>query len=147
MPMPKSVVKFDKKGIKFTSEVDRVNYTINELTRAALKDVAKVLRKLLIEKLKKLPGMKRNRRIYNSTQYWVRKIDKDLQIGFKHNTWYGPLQELGSKNQPKKGILRETVYENIPLIVEIESKYLSAIESEAKALALIDEQEGVSDNE
>lgn len=147
MPMPKSVVKHDKNGIKFISEVDKVNYTINELTRAALKDVAKVLRKLMIEKLKKLPGMKRNRRLYNSTQYWVRKIETDLLIGFKHNTWYGPGQELGSSNQPKKSILRDTVYENIPLIVEIESKYLSGLESEAKALALIDEQEGVPDDE
>ena len=35
------------------------------------------------------------------------------------------------------GILRNTTYDNIPTIVEIESKYLSALESEAAALAMI----------
>ena len=35
------------------------------------------------------------------------------------------------------GILRNTTHDNIPTIVEIESKYLSALESEAAALAMI----------
>ena len=86
MPMPKSVVKVKKDGIEYISNVDRTKYTLTELTRAALKDVGKFLRKRMIQELQKLPGMKRNKRIYNSTQYWVRKRDCDLQIGIKHGT-------------------------------------------------------------
>ena len=112
MPMPKSVTKIKKDGIEFISNVDRVQYTIQELSRAALKDVAKLLRKRMVQELKTLPGMRRSKRIYNSTQYWVRKRDCDLQIGFKHDTWYGVLQELGTKNQPARHILRGTVFEN-----------------------------------
>lgn len=139
MPLPKSVVKIKKDGVEFVSNVDRVNYTIEELIRAALRDSAKLIRKRMITKLRTLPGMKKSKRIYNSTQYWVRKRECDLQIGFKHDTWYGVLQELGSKNQPKRGILRDTVFENIDEIRRIQGAYLSAIEDENKALGLIDQ--------
>lgn len=138
MPLPKSVVKIDKDGVKFTSNVDRVQYIIEELVRAALRDSAKLIRKRMITKLRTLPGMKKGKRIYSSTQYWVRKRECDLQIGFKHDTWYGVLQELGSKNQPKRGILRDTVFESIDDIRRVQGAYLSAIEDENKALGLID---------
>lgn len=148
MPIPKSVTKYsNKNGVTFTSSVDRANYTIQELSRAALKDVAKVIRKKMLAKLRTLPGMKKNKRIYNSTQYWVRKKETDLQVGFKHNTWYGVLQELGSKNQPKRSILRDTVFESIDDIQKIEAQYLSAIEDEMKAQELIDEAEEVGDED
>jgi len=140
MPLPKSVTKVKNGKVEYTSSVDRVKYTLNELCRAGLRDVAKFLRKKIIEKLRTLPGMKRNKRIYNSSQYWVRKREADLQIGFKHDTWYGVLQELGGKNQPKRGILRDTAFENIDNIRRIEGKYLSAIEDENKAIGLIDEE-------
>lgn len=148
MPMPKSVTKYsNKNGVTFTSGVDRANYTIQELSRAALKDVAKVIRKKMISKLKELPGMKKNKRIYSSTQYWVRKKETDLQLGFKHDTWYGALQELGGKNQPKRSILRDTVFESIDDIQKIEAQYLSAVEDEMKAQQLIDEAEEVGDED
>ena len=147
MPMPKSVTKIKKDGIEFISSVDRANYTIRELTRAALKDVAKLLRKRMIEELKKLPGMKRHRRIYNSTQYWVRKKECDLQVGVKHDSWYGVNQELGTKGMPKKGVIRETTFKHIDDIRRIEGQYLSAIEDENKALGLIDEEEEIGDEE
>lgn len=148
MPMPKSVTKYsNKNGVTFTSGVDRANYTIQELSRAALKDVAKVLRKKMVLKLKELPGMKKNKRIYSSTQYWVRKKETDLQLGFKHDTWYGVLQELGGENQPKRSILRDTVFESIDDIQKIEAQYLSAVEDEMKAQQLIDEAEEVGDED
>jgi hypothetical protein len=140
MALPKSVTKIKKGNVEFISSVDRVKFTLNELCRAALRDVAKLIRKRMIVKLKTLPGMKKAKRIYSSTQYWVRKREADLQIGFKHNTWYGVLQELGGKNQPKRGILRDTVMESIDDIRRIEGQYLSAIEDENKALALIDQE-------
>lgn len=147
MPLPKSVTKVKRDGVEFTSNVDRVQYTIEELQRAALRDVAKLIRKRMITKLKKLPGMKRSRRIYRSTQYWVRRRETDLQIGFKHDTWYGVEQELGTKNQPKREVLRGTVHENINEIRVIQGKYLSAIEDENKAIGLINEDDMYSKEE
>jgi HK97 gp10 family phage protein len=147
MSMPKSVTKVKKDGIEFISNVDRAQYTIEELSRAALRDVAKLLRKRMVQKLKKLPGMKRSKRVYNSTQYWVRKRETDLQIGFKHATWYGVQQELGDRNQPARHILRGTVMENLDEIRKIEGQYLSAIEDENKAIAMIDEKEYVPEGD
>lgn len=147
MPMPPSVTRVNRNGITFVSNVDRAQYTIQELSRAALRDTAKFLRKRLIQKLKLLPGLKRNRRIYKSTQYWVRRRETDLQIGFKHDTWYGVDQELGTSGQPKRNILRDTVYENINEIRKIQGQYLSAIENDNRARGLIDEDEEVGDDE
>ena len=132
--MPKTITKVTKDGVTFKSNVDRAQYTITELKRAALRDVAKLIRKRMIEKLKKLPGMKRSKRVYKSTQYWNRKWESDLQIGFSHSTWYGEHQELGTSKQPKRGILRSTVFENINEIVNIQSKYLSGLSQENPSL-------------
>jgi HK97 gp10 family phage protein len=147
MSIPRSVTRITRDGVEFTSNVDRIKYLLDELQRAALRDVAKFLRKRMVEKLKKLKGMKRSKRLYKSTQYWVRKRESDLQIGFKHNTWYGVDQELGTSKQPRRNILRDTVYENIDQIRIIEGQYLSAIENENRALGLIDEGEAVSNDQ
>ena len=144
MAMPKSVTKINKQGIKFIDNVDKTKYSIEELSRAALRDSAKFIRKKMIEELKQLPGMRRNRRLYKSTQYWVRKRETDLLIGFKHNTWYGARSELGTHNQPARGILYKSVADNIDNIRQIQGKYLSAIEQEQRINALINEQEYVS---
>ena len=135
-----SPVKIKKGSIEFTSNVDRAKYMIVELERAALRDIAKLLRKRIIEKLKKRRGLKRAKRPYSSTQYWVRKRETDLQIGFKHDTWYGVDQELGTRNQPKHGVLRETTFENINNIQLIAGKYLKEIEDENRATGLIQEE-------
>lgn len=148
MPLPKSVVKIKKDGIEYISNVDRVQYTINELTRAALRDVGKLIRRRMLTKARQMPGMKKSKRISNAFQYWVRKQETDLVVGVKHDTWYGSQQELGTRNQPRRSIIRDTVYENIDTIREIEGKYLSAIEDENKALALINENdEGENEDE
>ena len=55
MPMPRSVTRVNKNGVKFISSVDRVKYTMAELERAALKDTAKFLRRRMVDKLKQLP--------------------------------------------------------------------------------------------
>lgn len=138
MPVPKSVTRINKDGVKYVSNVDRVKYTAQELQRAALRDSAKIIRKRMIDRLKLLPGMRRSRRKYRSAQYWVRRWETDLIIGFKHDTWYGVLQELGDKNQPRRDILRTSTMESINDIRIAQGKYLSAIEDENKALGLID---------
>ena len=143
MSLPKSVVKFKRDGVEYISSVDRVSYTITELTRAALRDVGKYVARQCNAAAMKLPGLAKSRRVRGGTsafQYWVRKKETDLQVGIKHGTWYGEQQELGSNKQPKRGILRAAVYDNIATIVEIESKYLSGLESEAAALQLIESE-------
>jgi HK97 gp10 family phage protein len=147
MPLPKSQMKIKKDGVEFISNVDAVNYTIAELTRAALRDVAKLIRKRVIAKMKQLRGLQRSRRPYRAFGYWVRKKEGDLQMGFGNtkqgtsgDAWYAIQQEVGSKNQPKRGIMRETVFENIEEIRKIQAQYLSAITTNS-AQSLIDENE------
>lgn len=143
MAIPKSVVKFKKNGVTYTSSVDRVSYTIRELTRAALRDVGRFVSRTANASAMTLPGLKKSRRVRGKSsafQFWVRKAETDLQVGIKHGTWYGEQQELGTHKQPKRGILHNAVYNNIPKIIEIESKYLSGLESEAAALALIESE-------
>lgn len=157
MAMPKSVMKINKDGVKFESKVDQAAYTIEELSRRALYDTAKFIRKQMIAELKKMPGMRRNRRIYRSAQFWVRRRETDLQIGFKHGSWYGALQELGgvgnwavkkgggivasgSYSVPARNILRNAVYPNIAQIREIQAQYLSALSGDG-ASGMVDESE------
>lgn len=144
MGAPKSVVKFSKNGVTYTSSVDRASYTIRELTRAALRDVGRFVSRTCNSAAMALPGLKKSKRVRGRSsafQYWVRAREGDLQVGIKHGTWYGTDQELGTKNQPKRGILRASVYDNIAKIVEIESQYLSALEDEAAALAKIESED------
>lgn len=145
MGLPRSVTKIDREGgVTFTSNVDQVNYTIQELSRAALRDTAKFIRKLMVIELRKLPGMKRNKRVYSSSQYWVRRRESDLQIGFKHDSWYGARSELGTHGSPARGILRNTVYGNVDEIVKIQSQYLSGLSDENPSLAGTSEEEYTS---
>lgn len=140
MGIPKSVTKIKRGNIEFISNVDRVNYTLKELTRAALRDTGKFLcnrfRSGYYGIFKKKKG-----KVGKYTQYWVRKKDLDLQVGLKANAFYGGFQEFGSSKTKRVGLLSKTTESNIAKIVEIQSKYLSSLENEAAALALIDEQE------
>jgi HK97 gp10 family phage protein len=147
MSVPKSVVRFKKNGVTYTSSVDRVQYTIVELTRAALRDVGKFLARTANQAAMKLPGLKKSRRVRGRTSTflynvpWAKTGLPHLEVGVTHGTWYGEQQELGTSNQPKRQILKNSAQQNIAQIVEIESQYLSAMEDEAKALRLISEEE------
>jgi len=142
LAIPKSITKVDKKGgITFTSNVDAVNYTIQELTRAALRDTAKLVRKKMIIELKKLPGMKRSKRVYKGVGYWNRKRETDLLIGFQHSAWYSARSELGTHGSPARGILRNTVFNSINDIQAIQAKYLSGLSQENPSLANTTEEE------
>src|SRR5690554_3319724 len=100
----------------------------------------------MLREAKKQPGMRRSRRPSAAFQYWVRKRELDLVIGSKHDTWYGAQQELGSRNQPKRSIIKGTVMKNIDNIRKIQGQYLSAVEKENKALGLLrPEDDGTED--
>ena len=150
-----SPMKFKKDGVEFTSSVDRCNYTIRELTRAALRDVGRYVVRQCTRKARRLEGLGHTRYIQKRFQFWVRKQEGDLLVGI-HNvmknknpgeTWYGMDQELGLNGQPKRAFLQTSVYENIRTIRDIEAQYLSVIEDEQQALALIDEEETFGDGD
>ena len=147
MSVPKSVVRFSKNGVTYTSSVDRASYTILELTRAALRDVGKYLARTANSKAMKLKGLKKSRRVRGRSSTflynvpWAKTGLPHLEVGVTHDTWYGVEQELGTSKQPKRQILRNSAHDNIAQIIEIESKYLSALEDEANALRLISEEE------
>lgn len=168
MPLPPRVVKYTRNGVEFTSSVDRTQYLLSELTRAALREVGIFVSRECNKKAMALKGMKRSKRVRGKSSafnYWVRKRETDLQVGIKHDSWYGVAQELGTPTrggigsgikgvpgpigasdkdrvQPRRGFLRGTVYDNIPMIRQIEAQYLSAIEDELAAEQMIDESEG-----
>ena len=143
-----SPVKIKKDGVEYISRVERTKYLLSELTRAALRDVGKFVRRRQLDAVRKLKGFRRGKRPLRAFQYWVRKRDQDLIVGIKHKTWYGVEQELGTSKQPKREILKKSVMENIDEIRKIEGQYLSTIEDENKAIGLIsDEEYGLEEGE
>lgn len=134
MALP-SYTKITKNGVEYISGADRCNYTIKELTRAALRDVGKFIVKLARQRLPKKTGRARR-----YLQYWVRSKQEppDLQIGYKPMGFYGGFFETGTDKQPKIAPIYSAVAENIDEIRRIEGQYLSAIEDENRALGLID---------
>lgn len=144
--------KITKNGVVYESSVDRMKYTIRELSRAALRDAGQYLVTQVRNESRKRAHMSRTvirSRFYGkrgAISYWVRKIETDLQVGLVHDSWYSALQEEGWKGQPGKHILMNAVQKNIDEIRRIEGHYLSAIEDENRALGLIDEEEMVPDD-
>lgn len=151
MSAPKSVTKINKNGVTYTSNVDACQYYIHELSRAALRDVGKFIRtkwrQVYYEVFTRHSGDGGKATNYNviaSKSTTAPRVQVGLKSG-KVDGFYAYFQEFGTSKQPKLGLLTSLVEDNIPQIVEIESKYLSALEDEAQALALIDESE-YSDN-
>lgn len=147
MSTPRSVVRFSRNGITYTSNVDFACYSIVELTRAAMRDVGRYITRTANQAAMQLPGLKKSRRVRGRTSTFLYKVPwaqeglPHLEVGVTHNTWYGVEQELGSSKMRKHGILRNSTHDNIATIIRIESQYLSALSSEAAALARIDERE------
>ncbi len=140
MPIPKAV-KVKKNGVEFISSVDRAKYLITELNRAALREVGNLVRRRALDEVRKMKGFRRGKRPLKAFQFWVRRREGNLQVGIKHDTWYGVKQELGTSKQPRRAILTNAVMQNIDDIRRIEGAYLSTIENENKALGLINEED------
>lgn len=134
MSLPKAV-KITKNGVEIISNVERIQYTLKELERAALRDVGKLVCKRTKQKIKRRTG-----RLAKNTQYWVRSKQKvpDLQVGFKPGGFYGLYQEIGTSEILKIGALSNAAEDNISDIIKIESQYLSGIGTE-EAESLIKE--------
>lgn len=136
MPLPKSV-KFKKNGVEYLSNCDRLQYTIKELIRAALRDTGKYVCREARKKIKRRTG-----RLAKNTQYWVRSKQEtpDLQVGFKPGGFYGIFQEIGTEREPKIAALTTSTEGNVATIQKIQQQYLSAVGSES-AESMIDEGE------
>lgn len=153
MSAPKSVIKINKDGVQYTSNVDATQYYLFELNRGALRDVGKYLKKTaqsnFYSAYKRITG-RAGQAAAIDTKVWSSKNTKypRLEIGLairskgKALTRWFFFQELGTRHQPKLGILTNTAKENIPTIIRIESQYLSHLSEEADRLeALIDEDD------
>lgn len=159
MAAPKSVMKIDRGGVQFISNVDRTQYTLTELSRAALRDVARLLRYRGKQYAPEKTGA-----LKSNVGTWVRKAsDSDvpyLQFGLYDEerahkkglkyAFYGKWQELGSSTRQAyndgRGFLRPAVQDSIDDIRRIQGKYLSEIERENRAMGLIDESEEISND-
>lgn len=147
MSVPKSVVKFKGSNVEYTSNVDFACYTIVELSRAAMRDVGKFITRTANRSAMKLHGLSKSKRVrgLSSTFRWKVPWAKSglphLEVGVTHGTWYGVDQEMGSSRMPRLGILTDSARANIAKIIEIESKYLSALNDEGAARGMISEGE------
>lgn len=153
MGAPKSqtkvIVKDGKTEVKYESNFDAAEYYIFELSRAALRDVAKFVTKLFRTEYYS-HFMKRTGNAGKATKYkvWSSKSTKypHVDIGLKTGRvpgFYAYFQEFGtSTGIPRLGLLTNAVQNNVAEIVKIESTYLSGLSDEAEALAAqIDESE------
>lgn len=158
MSVPESVMKMKKtKGsdgyeLTFTSSVDRVNYTLRELISRANKDVGRFLTASMRSKVRGISKYLRGK-APNRYQYWVKPKENVLVVGMENTkygaetAWWADQAELGTNGQPKRGIMYETVQENIGQIRDIQSQYLSAINNEAEAVALANGNENIPDGQ
>ena len=153
MGAPKSqtkvIVKDGKTEVKYESNFDAAEYYIFELSRAALRDVAKFVTKLFRTEYYS-HFAKRTGNAGKATKYkvWSSKSTKypHVDIGLKTGRvpgFYAYFQEFGtSTGIPRLGLLTNAVQNNVAEIVKIESTYLSGLSDEAEELAAqIDESE------
>ena len=155
MPAPKSVMKINKNGVTFESNVDWCQYTIKELCRAALKDVGKFIRrefkKNFYARFKKHTGNAPKAvkyTVFSSENTQYPRIDIGLPQsapGKPVPGFYSFFQKVGTSKQRRIGLLASTVQNNVATIIQIESQYLTALKDDAEALTLIDEKEESSE--
>lgn len=136
MPTPKSVIRMNKKGIQYVSEVDRAQYYIHELTRAALRDVGKFIARTFrdsyyshFSKHTGQAGKATKYKVWSSAKTTAPRVEIGLKTG-QVNGFYAYFQEFGSSKTPRLGLLQKAAKENIDEIIKIESQYLSALNGE-----------------
>ncbi len=144
MANPRSGMKISKKdGVTFKNNIDHVLFTMEELIHGANRDVGKFITRAVKDEIVKnyKPNYTKGRKIVprkgkflvskagKTTQYWARKKELDVLIGFKNYNWMTQ-QELGENNYQKLGILRNTVANNVSMINKIQGQYLTALNKE-----------------
>ena len=138
---------------------DRCMYTITELSRAAMKDIAKYIRAKWREKYRGSFIQRTKKGVNNINTYIPKAANNEaahLEIGYipgkvsmnaptfiqkKALGWYAALQETGAKHLERQGLLFNAVNDNLDEIRKIEAQYLSAINTADGGESLIDESE------
>lgn len=148
MARPNAKMKITKKdGVTFQSSVEHVLFTMEELIHAANRDVGKFITRAVKDELVKnyKPSYTRGKSIRprkgkflvskagKTTQYWARRKELDLLIGFKNYNWMTQ-QELGESNYQRLGLLRNTTAKNIDMINKIQGQYLTALNDEKPSI-------------
>lgn len=141
-------------SVRFFSNREEVKKVMQELERAALKDVAKFLRKEIKHNVPVDEGI-----LKKNVGSWVRKTSNGtpvLQLGVytrararkKGYTYafHAHLVEFGTVKMRARPFLKFSVMNNITEIRLIQGKYLKEIENENRARGLIDEAEEVADS-
>lgn len=141
MANPRSGMKISKKdGVIFENNIDHVLFTMEELIHSANRDVGKFITRAVKDEIIKQyePSYTKGKMIKPRTgkflrskagktvQYWARKQELDLLVGFKNHNWMTQ-QELGDSNYQRLGLLRNTVAKNVDMINKIQGQYLTAM--------------------
>lgn len=136
MPTPKSVIKINKDGVKYESFAEQDQYYIFELTRAALRDVGKFVRKMFYNEYYKIFQKKTGKggkaiqvKVWSSKNTTNPRVSVGWKKG-RSDGFYSWFQEVGTKGQnPQRrhAILQKVVNDNVSEIIKIESQYLSGI--------------------
>ena len=161
MPTPKSqtkvLVKDGKTEVKYESNFDAAEFYIFELSRAALRDVAKFVTKTFrtayysyYTRRTGNAGKATKYKVYSNKSTIYPRVDIGLKTG-RIPGFYAYFQELGTHDGkiPKLGLLTHSVQDNVAEIVKIESQYLSGLSDEAESLAALideDDMEGDADD-
>ena len=117
------------------------------MTRGALRDVGKFISKQYKFNFYILLN-RRTGRAPKNIGYWARSRECDLHVGLgkrnkknKEDGFYSRFYETGTSRTPKLSILKNVVYDNIPKIIGIESKYLSELNKDKPSLAGLSEED------
>ena len=142
---------FETHGVKYESKAPEVKKVMTELERAALKEVAKFLRKEIKARVPVDEGV-----LKKNVGSWVKKKDASLQLGTYTRerakrkkypyAYHAHLVEFGTVKTKAQSFLRDAVMENIDQIRLIEGNYLKEIEDENRARGLIQEDEEIADD-
>lgn len=149
MALPR-YTRITRNGVEYLDGSDRAMYTITELSRAAMRDVARYVlpkaRRNLYSALRRITG-----KAARAIQYWIPRRDDNgnevtnavLYLGYKRGIagFYGSYQEQGVHGQKQARALFNAVNNNIDEIRKIEAQYLSAINTADGGESLIDESE------
>lgn len=152
--------------VTFINDSETIKAQMEGASVAALKEVAKFLRKAVKAKIKDSFGkkVKTTGDLSRGVTSWVKKPRKGqdravvLEIGFMsdakakrkglNSMFYETFHEFGTharNNLPELAILRGTVEENVEQIRIIEGNYLKHIEDENRALGYLDEEDEEAD--
>lgn len=153
--------KYNGAGVQYISRAEDTKRVMAELERAALKEVAKFLRKEIKNRVPVDQGI-----LKKNVGSWVKTLKKEmkgvpkgtpvLQVGTYTRArakkkgytyaYHTHLIEFGTIKTKAQPFLRPAVMENIDQIRIIQGQFIKEIEDENRALGLINEDEEEADD-